>query len=445
MRSAVIDTAKAAISTGEKVFSQIGKGAFGNPLGNSLPEQSSGELSLSERRNLDWDDPKMLEYRAKNGFGTFKVNPKPLAPIELSELPSLTTPDAQQLLLSLPAAKVADGTSLNNGGWVVPDDYDSKLGGPLYFRGPDHPGIPEETPEYSRAASKKYEKVTNFKPQQESSIFDILKKLQNKIELAAEQSLKEMNLLRTLSPDELRPFPLVLNKFGEAPLTFYGQEPPPPTFVLGQSAPLIVRGVGSGEWGVDSPTASKVSLKVAAQIELATLTSVFPDAARHMQHFFENTGTDYQVDLKRIVETTDAGRELYLSQRTAAIKYAVANAVDGVPLSFVSSKLEQRAFAEGNENWFYASGGFSGYSRSTVTKNGDQFSMKFELNFVDPYNWDRGQTNLGGFNVKDSFMADFHRQGIAKDFMLVGKLPLTISWSSGGEWNPTVKVDSQKL
>lgn len=71
--------------------------------------------------------------------------------------------------------------------------------------------------------------------------------------------------------------------------------------------------------------------------------------------------------------------------------------------------------------------------------------MKFELNFVDPYNWDRGQTNLGGFNVKDSFMADFHRQGFAKDFMLVGKLPLTISLSSGGEWNPTVKVDSQNF
>ncbi len=277
--------------------------------------------------------------------------------------------------------------------------------------------------------------------------FDTFKKVDKVMDKALLEKWNEGLLRSSLNPNELKPFPLVAHpKTKEAPITFNGNEAPTPEFVNGSEIPTINRGKGSGVWGENPRRFSEFAKKIAIQAELPFVSIALPDATRHLQHYLGNTGEDYQVDLKRIVETTDAGRELYLSQRNGAIKYAIENAKDGVPLDFSSKRLEQRVFAEGTENWFYASGNFSGYSQSKVIRNGDNFSMKFELNYIDPYDWDRIKTPL--FNAKDILdkdMAEFHKQGIAKDFLLTGKLPLIITWKVGNEMNPTVKIDQSKM
>lgn len=276
---------------------------------------------------------------------------------------------------------------------------------------------------------------------------EIIKKINKVGNKAMREKWNEAELSRTLNPNELKPFPLQPQPgTSDAPITFNGNEAPIPEFVDGLQIPAIKRGQGSGVWGEKPREFSASAKKFAAQVELPFMGIVLPDASRHLQHYFDNTGKDYQVDLKRIVETTDAGRDLYLSQRNGAIKYAMEHAKEGEPLNFSSRRLEQRVFAEGTENWFYASGNFSGYSQSKVIKNGDSFSMNFELNYIDPYDWDRKSTQLfGAGKVLDKDMAEFHKQGIAKDFLLTGKLPLIITWKAGNEMNPVVKIDHSKM
>ncbi|MDP1980535.1 hypothetical protein [Undibacterium sp.] len=270
--------------------------------------------------------------------------------------------------------------------------------------------------------------------------------LKKNIWRAYDEKKQQQELLNTLNPNELKPFPLIRHpRTGDAPNTFNGKEPPAPEFLPDSTSPTINRGKGSGTWKENETEYLSIAGKKVTQGLLTPLEILYPDATKHLQHYFDNNGEDYHVDLKKIVETTDAGRDLYLSQRNAAIKYAMENAKDGVPFSFSSKRLEQRAFAEGSENWFYASGNFSGYSQSNVIKNGDEFNMNFELNFVDPYNWDRKNTDIGLLKIADDTLAKLHKQGIAKDFLLKGKLPLIITWKSGSEMNPVVKIDQSKM
>ncbi|MCH8622835.1 hypothetical protein [Undibacterium sp. TS12] len=253
--------------------------------------------------------------------------------------------------------------------------------------------------------------------------------------------VEEGKINPTLTPDELKPFPKVLTH-GWAPITDAGEGgTAAPEFTLGSTPPPIRPDKGAGTWASELPQLSSSAQKLMIQQSLLPYAKlIYPEAARHMAHYFNNTGDDYQVNLKRIVETTDAGRDLYESQRNSAIDFAMKHAVDGEPVTFTSKRLEQRSFGE-DTNWYYASGNFSGWSRATVTKNGDDFSMDFDLHFFDRYNWDKDKKlHLEGFSVKDNTMGTYHRQGLAREFNLVGQLPLTIKWKAGDESNLQVRI-----
>ena len=214
-----------------------------------------------------------------------------------------------------------------------------------------------------------------------------------------------------------------------------------PAFVLGSSGPKKRVDLGSGQWGSETPEISSYFKKgFVEQTILPYARLIYPDAADHLRHYFGNTGLDYRVNLQRIVETTDAGRDFYLSQQNAAMNFASDNAVEGIPLSFSSQRMEQRRFS-GDENWMRASGTFSGWSNATVVRTGNSFSMNFDLHYFDPYNWNNGQEFTSfGVDVKDDFMAAFHKQGLAREFNLVGLLPLKITWQAGRQSDFLVKI-----
>ncbi len=82
-------------------------------------------------------------------------------------------------------------------------------------------------------------------------------------------------------------------------------------------------------------------------------------------------------------------------------------------------------------------GGYSYWGKGIARVEQDdtakrRFSILFEFHFYDRYNWDRGKkVDIGSMTVTDDFMGEFHRQGLAKEFNLVGKFERLISWREG--------------
>jgi hypothetical protein len=247
-------------------------------------------------------------------------------------------------------------------------------------------------------------------------------------------------------PDILRPYRVKLDSDGysEVQTSTVKGGAVEPKFVIGAYSPNFMPGDGSGVWGSEEPSMLKRFQKFEIVEDLLPLAQAAgkPEAAGMLKHYFDNTGTDRQIDLRKIVETTDAGRDLYISQRNAAMKYAMDNAVDGHNITFASTRGEQRVFS-GNDDWFYASGNFTGWSKSTVYKNGNDYTMSMDLNFYDPYNWDRNGTQFFFGTVEDKDLALFHKQGLAKDFTIRGKLSVEIQWSGNAFEKHVARVRKQ--
>ena len=73
------------------------------------------------------------------------------------------------------------------------------------------------------------------------------------------------------------------------------------------------------------------------------------------------------------------------------------------------------------------------WSKATVTiDSGGNVSAEVTIKFYDRYNWDGGkQVTLAGITITDEFMAEFHRQGFAKEYDCFGHVTRSFSWRRG--------------
>jgi hypothetical protein len=69
---------------------------------------------------------------------------------------------------------------------------------------------------------------------------------------------------------------------------------------------------------------------------------------------------------------------------------------------------------------------------------GRRCELDFTYHFRDRYNWDGGKKVEIEVPLKDDpliitdfFMGEFHRQGLAKEYLCVGTLRRKLSWSQG--------------
>ena len=82
-------------------------------------------------------------------------------------------------------------------------------------------------------------------------------------------------------------------------------------------------------------------------------------------------------------------------------------------------------------NWFYAIGGFSYFGKGVVQvwigdDGNKHFSLDFEFHIRDRYNWDTGAGVIGGL-VQDTFWQQFHRQGYAREYNIIGTYSETVN------------------
>lgn len=159
------------------------------------------------------------------------------------------------------------------------------------------------------------------------------------------------------------------------------------------------------------------------------------DATRHMKHYMDATGMDLTINLESMLEAGPTAKARLRDEVTQARKF-----VETLPEGRheITSKTVEGAYNYKEEtwNWFYAVGGYVSWGKgvATVKKGaaGREFDLQFEYHVFDRYNWDKGKSvTIGPVTVTDEFMAEFHHQGLAKEFNMKGMVKRRFAWRHG--------------
>lgn len=214
-----------------------------------------------------------------------------------------------------------------------------------------------------------------------------------------------------------------------------------PEYMLGTADPTYTPDPGSGPWDSQPLEITYVALKEAI-LKILPVASVKlgDDAAKHMRHFFRNTGSDYTMDLEGMIAELPTARSRLESEVSQAKEF-----VEKLPPGThqITSRKLNGAYARKSEstNWYYAIGGFLTWGKGTATvsngPSGRSYTLEFEFKFIDRYNWDGGKQvtidvpGLGPVVVTDAFMQQFHRQGLAQEFTCKASVRRSLRWNQG--------------
>jgi RHS repeat-associated protein len=202
-------------------------------------------------------------------------------------------------------------------------------------------------------------------------------------------------------------------------------------FRLGTADPKVGHDEGAGRWGSESPTVANeiLTLAIGDAINLAWLA--LPDAANHLRHFFGNSGRPYTIRLNNMIEESPGARNHYRMEVYQAKKF-----VDGLSEGthyFTSGRSSEGVNGPASsKNWYYAVGSYQGWGKGRVLICDGEYEMEFEYKIKDRYNWDGTKSvTIGPIEVHDEFMAQFHREGIAQEFDMLGSVKKTVRWKKG--------------
>ena len=184
------------------------------------------------------------------------------------------------------------------------------------------------------------------------------------------------------------------------------------------SGPYAQRGANLGDYATHEAAASAAGL----------MQPFWPDAARNLMHFLDNSGkpldmnTDGMLkDLPKLQSKVNVDIESYADK---AVKDAKSSGyADPMTYPFVTDWQDNYAEKSENANWFYATGGYQHATAGTITVYPDgSYTYKYQVHTADRYNWDGDkQTGIGPFTVTDKQLQELHRAGIAQEFDLVGE------------------------
>lgn len=168
-----------------------------------------------------------------------------------------------------------------------------------------------------------------------------------------------------------------------------------------------------------------------------------PNAVAHLRHYFDESGSTYTINLVGMIRDVPSAKDLYKDELRMAKAFAETLDVGDHDITSGSASGGYDTKAE-NADWFYAVGGYSAWGKGKVSvtcENGKKkYKLAFSYNFRDRYNWDTGKSvTIAGITVTDAFMGTFHRQGLAREFDMIGQTSETVEWVKGdtpGEPSP---------
>ena len=205
---------------------------------------------------------------------------------------------------------------------------------------------------------------------------------------------------------------------------------------------------GSGEWGAEAENrgwSDRVNhfkwMRIADAAEALGLTN----AARHMRHYLENSGTPLEVSVDAMLRDLPTLRQKYQLEMGLARQRAndLVNSSSPVSQTVRLNGDRKNAYAtrSESEDWFFAMGGFTyWYTADVVVVPNRQalglprIVMTFRLNVFDRYNWDAGKSvTILGREIKDVELGCLHRVGLAREYEIHGvSSPQNLEWVGSG-------------
>ncbi|MGY0060287.1 hypothetical protein ACWY4P_27715 [Streptomyces sp. LZ34] len=192
---------------------------------------------------------------------------------------------------------------------------------------------------------------------------------------------------------------------------------------------------GSGRHGVESPGIGErvTREKARALAEGASLVGL-DDAARHLTHYLDNSGTTLDLPVDKMMKGDDALRGMAVDAimdnediwREKALTEFKKNGGRPVAIPVETMNSDYQFSRSGNENWYLAVGSvntnISGVVTVTPAADGKpQVGLDYQLNVWDRYNWDSGKgTTIAGVTFSDEDMGRLHSTGLAQEFDMRG-------------------------
>jgi hypothetical protein len=203
-------------------------------------------------------------------------------------------------------------------------------------------------------------------------------------------------------------------------------------YKIGTGDPVIRHDPGAGMWN-SKPKTEKMSIaksEIRGHLPHAYLI-IGDDAARHLKHYFSNTGADYIIDLEDMIDGVESAKNRY-KREISKVKVFVGTLPVGTYPIATATVAQGYNRKEESWNWFYAVGGYSAWITGTakvesVSGGRRKYRLDYEFKVSDRYNWDQGKNvNIFGVKIQDDFMGEFHCQGMAKEFNMFGSIKASI-------------------
>jgi hypothetical protein len=207
-------------------------------------------------------------------------------------------------------------------------------------------------------------------------------------------------------------------------------------YTLALKDPPIQYDSGAGAWNSKRKTVEIIAAKNEILKHLHFAIPVIGDVAvKHMYHYFANSGQTMSIDVQRMIEEVPDGKRIYNDQ-LLKVKEFVAYLTPGEhQIAPLRPEIGANPKSE-NWNWFYAVGAYrawiNGIVKIAAVKNGQrQYRLNYHYRVADKYNWDQDKcVEIFGVPIKDEFMDEFHRQGLAREFKMSGEIKGAITWDS---------------
>ncbi len=220
----------------------------------------------------------------------------------------------------------------------------------------------------------------------------------------------------------------------------------PRLFQLGTlgSAPPVISSLGAGAGKYSSQKASlemkSYSIAISSALRSGLIHKKFgSEAAEHLKHYFENSGTSLVIDAEKLIKDSKFARQHFQKLYLAA-KGFLYTLPEGEH-NFVS-RLADTIEVKDSGSWYLALGIYHGFvnvnARISKQSNGTKnYAWVFSYQVRDIYDWDSGPINplfpLGktvGLKVELSnhFLGEFHRQGLAQEYKVSGVIRRFERW-----------------